>query len=186
MTPLEEIEQAIEYVRASGEATPLQNIDLLGPLYQARAIAHLEATISDIGVTFQTYAAETLPLMRRMADIAAPPPDPNNWGIASWDAPHPFTSGGLRGECRCMRPRADPIHDPPRPEAQACYYCGMPLGQQHRPSRSRQGTVSKESVATARHAFYNANAEATVCGYCGKPRGDAIHYDAVHYREPRL
>ncbi len=58
MTPLEEIEQAIEFVRGNGISSPIKNVELLGPLYTARAIERLEATVRMIGVFFQDLAEE--------------------------------------------------------------------------------------------------------------------------------
>ncbi len=54
MTPLEEIEQEIESVRMWGESD-LRRAEILGPLYQARAIERLEATVRAIGVILQTH-----------------------------------------------------------------------------------------------------------------------------------
>ncbi len=53
MTPLEEIEQAIAQVPNTFRE-PSGRLGLLGPLYQARAIERLEATVRAIGVILQT------------------------------------------------------------------------------------------------------------------------------------
>ncbi len=93
MTPLEEIEQAIDYVRACGESTPLRNVELLGPLYTARAIERLEATVRMIGVILQDTAKFKVT-------------------TRGWNDPHAYAPYGsdFTASCRCGRSRVDPIH----------------------------------------------------------------------------
>jgi len=97
MTPLEEIEQAIDY--HSEESDEYRRIQILGPLYIARAIERLEATVRAIGILLQYEADE-----RR---------DRGPQFVRTWKDPHayaPFEIGDSAARCRCGQPRVDPIH----------------------------------------------------------------------------
>ncbi len=70
MTPLEEIEKAIEEVeRGDYSQSPSYRLNLLGPLYQARAIERLEATVRHIGVILQAhFDPDQSPVVRQLRE----------------------------------------------------------------------------------------------------------------------
>lgn len=70
MTPLEEIELEIESVRMWIESDRAR-AECLGPLFTARAIERLEATVRAIGVMLQTNSAEAARLRERAYQSAA-------------------------------------------------------------------------------------------------------------------